>query len=250
VRHTYVYETIVLDHVVGEMVHDEDGGNPRKEYDNVGTILAWVPHYDIGEQNIDPDYLTDLRVALLESAGEAVLCTYCGEPIEITQPYDTDDYYLHSETYEEVIDLDDVTDRDKLCGGNPIQPDLSGVVAVTFSYRTYDGSIYVHDEPDWRLSESDGMIFATRGKVLEEWGSSDDPIEMAFQCLRGELKEYSEFLQGNSWGIVISVNDDGEPGEELDACWGYLGTEYAETVLKDETEGWEAAEARRRSEAA
>lgn len=57
-------------------------------------------------------------------------------------------------------------------------------------------------------------------------------IELAEQC----CKEYTSWCNGDCWGVCVDVFD--LVGKRLsdDACWGYIGTEWAEEELKREME--------------
>lgn len=49
------------------------------------------------------------------------------------------------------------------------------------------------------------------------------------------LEEYIKWCNGEVYGVVVETFKDGEQVEE-DACWGYIGHEYAEQTLKEQME--------------
>jgi hypothetical protein len=50
-------------------------------------------------------------------------------------------------------------------------------------------------------------------------------------------KEYTNWSNGDVFGVCVDTfNSEGEQIED-DACWGYIGSEYAESVLKEQVEG-------------
>lgn len=230
----YVYETIETEHVIAEMIHDQDAENPRTAYDNVGTIIGWSRDTKLGEDDTNREYIEDVRLTILNHADLPVVCRYCGEPI--TGEHMDVGNFAHEEDWDAVEDLSDLTADQLLCNRNPIEPDMSKVVWFGLDFHSYDGSLTIRDVDDFTDTYAiDAVIYVTQEKVMDEWGSSDDPVEMAENYLRGEVREYSEYLQGNVWGVVVT---DKRTGKELEACWGYVGTEYAEGILKEEAEAY------------
>ena len=50
-------------------------------------------------------------------------------------------------------------------------------------------------------------------------------------------ESYTDYCNGNAYGVIVAVyNMDGDLVED-DACWGYLGSEYAKECLEFEVEG-------------
>lgn len=76
-----------------------------------------------------------------------------------------------------------------------------------------------------------GFIYCTQGQVDYEWSGD---LKLAENYLRGEVKDYDQFLQRDIYGYVVTnPNDD----EEIDSCWGLYGLEYAKeqaNVVADE----------------
>lgn len=65
-----------------------------------------------------------------------------------------------------------------------------------------------------------GFVFTT-AKRMEELGVTEDDVE---ECLRSEVKVYSQYLEGDVWGYILRDSD----GETIDSCWGFYGAEDAE----------------------
>ena len=56
--------------------------------------------------------------------------------------------------------------------------------------------------------------------------------EAAYQFLKGEVKEYDMYLQGDVYGIVIEEYDsDLEEFDEIDSCWGFYEDSYDEEEI-------------------
>jgi len=75
-----------------------------------------------------------------------------------------------------------------------------------------------------------GFIYVTREKLLKEYGGlrvSQSMVDKATKCLEGEVETYDHYLRGDVYGYTIHQVDPGadedEDGEEVDACWGFLG---------------------------
>jgi hypothetical protein len=64
-----------------------------------------------------------------------------------------------------------------------------------------------------------GFIIATKATVAE----CGTPPELIEECLRCEVKTYSQYISGDCYGYVIA---DAE-GEHIDSCWGFFGTDAA-----------------------
>ncbi len=56
----------------------------------------------------------------------------------------------------------------------------------------------------------------------------------AVEMAQGVIEEYNKWLSGDCYGVVVEVFDtDGDPiGAEEEACWGFIGREYAEQELR------------------
>lgn len=51
----------------------------------------------------------------------------------------------------------------------------------------------------------------------------------AEKCARGAVESLNKWLSGDCWGFVVEVHGpDGALEEEYEACWGLIGSEYAE----------------------
>jgi hypothetical protein len=73
----------------------------------------------------------------------------------------------------------------------------------------------------------DGVIYATMDTVQKEWGGD---IERAKEFMRGEIREYSWYLQGEVYGFKLL---DRKTGDEIDSCWGFYGDNMRENGIAD-----------------
>lgn len=80
-----------------------------------------------------------------------------------------------------------------------------------------------------------GWVFWTRDKV-EAMGAPTDDEQIA-KGIKAEIDEYSDWANGNVYGYTVECD-----GEEVDACWGFIGDEgekYAIEQAKDHAECYE-----------
>ncbi len=106
--------------------------------------------------------------------------------------------------------------------------DHSGITMSTTSaqFRACDGAGW-----DWGQV---GFIFVSRDKINAECGGrTDEQIE---EQLRGEVETYDQYLTGDIYGFILRDKPcetcDG-PGEDLDSCWGFYGSDPTENGMSD-----------------
>lgn len=86
-----------------------------------------------------------------------------------------------------------------------------------------------------------GLIIATPEKLREEYGAgwnTEETRALATGVLEGEVKEYDDFITGNSWGFEQLDAD----GEVENACWGFLGDDPFTNGMSEHFEESEHAE--------
>lgn len=76
-----------------------------------------------------------------------------------------------------------------------------------------------------------GDHYITVEAAAENWPSlsGDELMKVMVQCLTAELEEYAHYVNGNAWGFRVLD----EEGEEVNACWGFLGDDLDETGILD-----------------
>lgn len=82
----------------------------------------------------------------------------------------------------------------------------------------------------WDSGQS-GFAYMTHEDALREWGKkrlSAQQKERAIEYIDGVVDEFAAYLRGECYGIKI-VDTRGVEEKELDACWGYIGLDYAES---------------------
>lgn len=75
-----------------------------------------------------------------------------------------------------------------------------------------------------------GYIVISHEKMMQEWGNPGDDEQRiqamhdkATECLTAEVEEYSSYLNGDVYGYTITDAN----GDEVHACWGFIGFDYA-----------------------
>lgn len=162
---------------------DEDAPNPRTEFDHVGTMVCWHDRYELGDQQ--PDC----------AASEFWLCLMQEREWDDHRKVVPDDLpghhverYLHKHFYFLPLYL----------------YDHSGLTMSTDSYSC-----------PWDSGQV-GWIYMSKDKAAKE--RLPDPLA----CLRMEVAEYDQYLQGDVWGYEI----EGASGDVLDSCWGFFGFDH------------------------
>lgn len=109
--------------------------------------------------------------------------------------------------------------------------EAKGCVA-TMVRRAYDGGL----EPECDGHRfACGILYYTPEQLAEYWTDATDKTITARASLESELDEYSKWATGDVWGVVISrVNRQGSVLAELDACWGFIGDDYAREAAKEQ----------------
>lgn len=91
----------------------------------------------------------------------------------------------------------------------------------------------------WDSGQS-GFAYMTHEDALREWGKkrlSAQQKERAIKYIDGVVDEFAAYLRGECYGIKI-VDTRGVEEKELDACWGYIGLDYAESEAASTLKGF------------
>lgn len=103
-----------------------------------------------------------------------------------------------------------------------MEVEVPGIVILPVYRYSHSGTIYSTSpfSCPWDSGQV-GFVYATPD-MLTEWGSQDLPRETIEEGLRGDVETFSQWQANDTWGVVIE-----EDGEELDACYGYIGRKWA-----------------------
>ena len=210
---------------------DSDPMNPRKEFDNAGTMICAHDRYDLGDVKglkSSEDLLSHMGQQC--SGWDALLERQEKRAAASLISYDNLEYWRQFERdcHEEKMSL--------------IQKHL--IVLSCFLYDHGGITMNCHGFSCGWDSGQVGFIYITRKQAVEEWGKkicSKKVVERATKYLEGEVETYDQYLTGQVYGrrvlkpanpaLVEALGDirdvDDDDREEIDSCWGYFG--YEET---------------------
>lgn len=181
---------------------DEFPEDPRS-WDNIGTMLCCHRDYQLGDCNSNKE--TEEQLA------------------EICRKYGKSDEEIDEMTFTEEVQF--ILDQDNVCGLPLYITDHSGISMQTYRFDAWDSSFV-------------GLIFVEKDFYLAQMCLKDakDWKSKAKETLEGEVKTYSDFLEGNVYGwtlyeptVVIRQSMDGkelsrtidEEGEVVDSMVGF-----------------------------
>ena len=181
---------------------DQFSEDPRS-WDNLGTMLCCHRDYQLGDCNSNRE--TEEQLA------------------EICRKYGKSDEEIDEMTFAEEVQF--ILDQDNICGLPLYITDHSGISMQTYRFDAWDSSFV-------------GLIFVEKDFYLAQMCLKDeeDWKEKAKETLEGEVKTYSDFLEGNVYGwalyeptVVIRQSMDGkelsrtidEEGEVVDSMVGF-----------------------------
>lgn len=177
--------------VIAKLVYDEDCQSPYDTQSQV-TVLADLPNLDYFTE-----WLTNEVLAEAEDLGFAI---------------DTDETYytVYTPLAEKLIAEAEAVDA---------RETNNEFVLAYLSQR--DGETYLYADDG---SENLGNVVAATAAGVKECIGEDATQEQIERATESEAKEYRQWCEGECYGVIIETPS----GKELDACWGYIGYEYAE----------------------
>lgn len=220
--------------VIGKVIYDEDQipemYDPR-EYENICTMFCGHRDYILGDVQLQRG--EDVRSTIIEHFNLEMKCESCGK--EIIQ----EDWHMYY--HAEDADMDDFGEDQYKCGGDNIAPSLDDLYIMPL--YLYDHSGISISTSGFRHVDSAGWDWGTVGAIAvphkdmeedlkSEWrktthvDKTDD--EFVEWLMRNEVNTYDLYLTGQCFGYVV---EDKATGEEMDSCWGFLGTDSVEEEL-------------------
>jgi hypothetical protein len=103
-----------------------------------------------------------------------------------------------------------------------IQEDKDNLWLPVYAYIHGGTSLNTGGFGDPWDSGTSGIIYVSKEKILKEWKVKRISPKLratVLEGLKGEVKTYSDYLEGNVYGHVIEVD-----GEQVDSCWGHYGS--------------------------
>lgn len=202
-----------------KIIADNDPTNPRTDWDNATIMVCEHGRYNLGDEN-GRDGAKD---AVRASRDYRDSWEDGDEALDLSEP---GDLWAAVQRCSDIIarplylyDHSGITIRMSRGGGNP------------FSCQWDSGMV--------------GFVMMTKAMILSNWmkpatGRLSAKLKaQAEDLMAGEVETYDMYLTGDVWGYVVEKIDPEEPeeeGEEVDACWGMFGSDYAkeegESVLQ------------------
>lgn len=168
------------------IVYDNDPMDPRKEFDNVGTMIIFHPRYNLGDSHrfSEPrDWLESFAVELGMDSEKA--------------------YNLSSEKLWNFVNK-------------------KALILPLYLYDHSGISISVNDFRDQWDSGQVGWIYVTYETIRKEYQVkhvTKKALEWAREVLVSEVNIYDMFLRNDVYGFECID----ESGEIVDSCYGYYG---------------------------
>ena len=70
-----------------------------------------------------------------------------------------------------------------------------------------------------------GYIFVSYEDIIKEYGKLD--IQTAIKVLKGEVEEYSQYVNGEVYGYLIyNKEEQYDCPDSIYSCWGFIGDKY------------------------
>lgn len=225
--------------------------NPRKEFDNVGTMVCWHRDYILGDRHsysTPEDFYADLagevltKEELAKKADELFTAKKTEDGTwgiyfkgELQWEYDYEDY-------EEMKSDLKMEKEQWVC-----KPDAeSALELLQQSDKLVLLPLYVYDHSGMTISTSPfycpwdsgqvGWIYCTIETAKKKLGHTDrKKIE---EALKAEVKVYDQYLRGDVYGFILKEKKSCESCgavklEDIDACWGFFGDDLKENGMKD-----------------
>ena len=173
-----------------------------KDWDNLGTIAYKHSRYSLGEEVIgDPvDWLTD-KIGLT--------------PDYVDKLAAKQGYRHYSNETREMLEA---MFLEKFIALPLYLYDHSGITISTTPFHC-----------PWDSGQV-GYIYVTKEKARRELGIKRiTSKKRILDYLRGEIETFDQYLRGDVYGFRVfehEPDENPEDGEEIDACWGFYGTDW------------------------
>lgn len=222
---TFEHEGLTVEIVADD--HVDNGYDPR-EYDNLGTMFNGHPDYNLGDEQLPRDGFSEIDCPACEGGdltiqGPVHQREAFGETVE-DEPVcpRCEGYFRVTPTIGEWL-----AEQEAIAAMPLFLLDHSGISISAGSFKWLEqdpvtredvrsSGRFIGDGAGWDTSFI-GFILTTRERC-EYLGVEITPENIEKQ-LRGEVEEYDKYLTGDAGGYQIKDAD----GDELDACYGFLG---------------------------
>ena len=202
-----------------EIMQDEDALDPRKDYDNLGTMICFHSDYNLGDEQprcTPEDYLGELARELdpnlagieaywTDGDGYANLCRERTAKGLSSEPDIISDLRIKAA-------IQKVLDRELI-----MLPlfllDHGGITMNTTGFGC-----------PWDSGQV-GFIYVTRAQIRKEYGwkrITRKRVRQIEKYLAGEVEGYDQYLTGDVYGYTV----EDEYGEVFNSCWNVHGLDF------------------------
>ena len=220
--------------------YDEDGLNPRTDYDNFGHMICWHSRYNLGDENNYSEPKELLRELARSTLDEQEIIDYLKKGNSDTVKLD---YNRSSREWELNVYCDflkkwfaEYTFPAKLENSKGLVSEgilenlpISNLQELA-ERKNIILPIYLYDHSGITINNSGfhcpwdsgqiGWIYASHDEVKENYGViNQESLENAENLLRSETSTYDSYIRGECYGYTIEKD-----GEDIDSCWGFLGS--------------------------
>lgn len=229
---------------------DEFPLNPREDYDNFGKMVCFHRRYILGDKHqfsTPRAFMSDLIIKYCENTtvNENVIWQFVlnnkatdvrvEKNVEVSNSYDffTRFDYNHSfsEEPDKTLNVDELKEviniewiLDQLYDNEMISlvKDIKEIIIMPLYLMDHSGiSISVNDFGDPWDSGQVGWIYATKEKIIEEYGEFNDyTIAKAKHIMENEVEFYDHYLSGDVYYYTLyDMNQE----DVIDSCGSYIG---------------------------
>lgn len=229
----YVAEEWEEDGFRVRIIADPEPIDPRKNYDHAAVMVCAHDRYELGDEQVRGNL--DIVQYLSGVEGVKIIDKRDGRELD--------------ENYGEWFHQDDEDCE------NAVPDEFLEIKGVEFMLLW----LYDHSGISMSVSNFDhidsarwdsgivGIIYMAQAQMDEDidvnsdWAKEYHPgktqVEIAREMMRGEVKEYDQFLTGDVYGYVIDHPETCEHCKHTEnpvdeSCWGFFGEEYAKEEAK------------------
>jgi hypothetical protein len=245
---------------------DDNGENPRTDYDHIATMMCAHDRYNLGDIQIKSEYRQHMYSHIAAHDDIRVLCAVCDEEVDenaYSEGWSHNSYQcefeghtarfsgeftFHCMTHDVYVSADQEPDE---CAK------AHEVTEVKLSEEVYHMPLYLYDHSGITMSTSNalfssidsagwdwgcvGFIYVTKAKIMESYGlldNDEDEIKAkALELMQSEVKEYDQYLTGDVYGFTLEkgkrCSEDDVHWEVEESCWGFYGSDHEASGLKD-----------------
>lgn len=199
---------------------DETPMHPRKDMDNLGTMVCWHNRYELGDEQPKCRPIEEMQ-SLVDSVEDDFSGRLERRSDRMFNWIDPESFKLGEEYQKEQIE----EAFDKHYISLPLYLyDHSGITMNTTGFHC-----------PWDSGQV-GFIYVSREKVREEYGwkrITKAREQQILAYLKAEVETYDQYLRGDVYGFVIEELKQDGTWENFDSCWGFYGDDPFKNGISD-----------------